>query len=1032
MDNMKLDQIKHIGPICALKVISNNLLLSGEGPTLSLYDYIKGEKIFERLVFKRNKIHGIEIINSSNDIEDDIKIVIWGGRSLSIFTLNNFKDLNYEIPHYGVSDWIFHCLFENESTLHVLNSHNIVHTVSLLNDNCKLINTKHCGWKSILYSGTISINKETGKITVLAGTVMNGILIWDFETCQVKHNLTEHEGSIFKVVASPDNKYIISCSDDRSIKVWDMETGELLANGWGHGSRIWGLNVYNISNDGFNIFSCSEDCTARVWRFNFHDNYNNGELIQERIILVHTGRHVWSLDLNDEKKLGFTAGADGKIFVSDLNESQRDGYWGHKWELNDISNEINCVFQKGELIKNYSDFGYGLIAVTSEGKIMILKDYKKWKLLFIDDKFAKFCILKIFENEPIVIIAGKMGDCILMKFNENCEIEIKHEFNLNDSFNRLGNILINGYDDNYFALFESPNPNDPLIYKKIDPINLSILESYELLKPKDKITISSLEYNKVSNMLFVGCRFATMLVYKIENENEKNQPLVVYKNLFKGDTVSSIKSLYDNSNNTMLYITNKDGTYHIMKINENSTYEYLQSSKIQKGFLEGHIKTPNGDILLYGFKSDCFFVWNETKQYEVYREICGGPHRRWNFKYWFDSNNRLRYRFVYTRSSEVQIVQQGEPYAFELLSDGLHGREIRDICVINSQNNNDEKIIITGAEDTTLKISTLKNDGTFNSHWTYREHIGGLQSIHAINDEYILSSSAKEELYLWKITECDNKKCMSLESSLPPSEENPDLRVMDFDSIEVYDKINGKKIGFLIVTVYSNSMIKVIYYDIASKKFKVLIDDNYMQCCIFHVRFVCIDKRLFVLIASTNGHLSIYDINNVIGKYFSIDDSNIKEVKLSLNDNKFEEINESTKLDKLIINQQIHQSSVKALDILQETNGCIKVITGGDDNSIIVSKITKDEGLKFDIESFLPSAASSTITTVTVIDEKTVLVGAVDQSIKLWNIENGLTLVDNKYTTVADTGCSEIASFKNGEKYLLIGGAGFSIWKITN
>jgi WD40 repeat protein len=1015
-----MQPVQHLGPVCALKILSENLILSGNGPTLTIHDYTTGEKLFERTIFNRNKIHGIEILN----INSSTKIAVWGGRSLSIFTLESLQDLNIELPHFGVGDWIFHCLFENENKFHILNSHNIVHTVSLNDNIFKLIDSRNCGWKSILYSGTLHLNKETNKITVLAGTVMNGILIWDYESCKVKYNLTQHEGSIFNVISSPDGKYIISCSDDRSIKVWNLESGELLANGWGHGSRIWGLNVYNVVDDGFNIFSCSEDCTARIWTF----KKDNNELKQERIILNHTGRHVWSCAVNDGKKLGFTGGADGKIVVTDLNETKRIGYFGHKWELKDIGHECNYEFKKGELIKEYVDFGFGLLAVTSEGKVMILKNYNSWTPLFIDPRFERFCVLKGYKNQPICVLGNKLGDVILMKFNEACELVIKKEISLHDSFSRLGNILVHEYNNLCFALFESPNLNDSLLYKEIDSETLDVKSSVSLTKPADKISISSIEYDSIKSYLLVGCRFATLLVYQINKVDNEYQPLTIYKNLFKGDTISSLKSLR-NSTDCIFYLTNRDGTYHIMKINSDLTYEFLQTSRIQKGFLEGILELPNGDVLLYGFKSDSFFVWNETKQYEVMREICGGPHRRWFFKYWFNkTNDVLQYRFIYTRASEVQIIQKGESNPVEVLSTGLHGREVRDICVIDAKNTN-EKIVITGAEDTTLKIATLKKNGELELHWTYREHVAGLQSIHAINNEYIMSSSAREELFIWKINECNGKKCMNLDASLPPGEENPDLRIMDFDSIEIFNE-HDESIGFLLVSVYSNSVIKVVYYEYSSKNFKILIDDSYLQCCIFHVKFLCLANKLYILIGSTNGHVTIYDINSTINKSFDI----IAHVNAKIKLRKFvDNIEESrSKLDKLIVNQQLHQSSIKALEMVQITSNIVKLITGGDDNALIVSKIERKEGnnLIIQTECFDPSAASSTITTISVINKNTVLVGAVDQSVKLWNFEDELKVIEDMYTTIADTGCSEITRFESNETYALIGGAGFSIWKI--
>lgn len=1018
-----MQPITHFGPICSLKVAANKYLFSGEGPSLKIYDYVTGEKLFERIIFNRNKIHGIAILNDDQVDNDEslVKLAVWGGRSLSIFTLKELKDDLFQIPHLGVGDWIFHCLFENDEKLHILNSHNIVETISIEDfTKPKLVESRNCGWKSILYSGTMHKDRNTGKIIVLAGTVMNGILIWDLETKEMKHNLTQHEGSIFNVISSPDSKYILSCSDDRSIKIWSMETGKLLANGWGHGSRIWGLSVFSVSDDGFKVFSCSEDCTARIWNF----NNDSEDLQQERIILGHTGRHIWSCAIDDVNKIGFTGGADGKIIVTDLAEDERNGYLGKKWELGDIANQINKKFIKNELVKEYGDFGSGLLVVTSQGRVLILKNYEKWELLFEDSRFERFCILRGFKKQSIVLLGNKLGNIIAMKFDKNSELVLKSEFDITDHFSRLGNLLVQEYNNRLFVLLESPNPKDDLIYKELDPNDFSIKSTTKLVKPDEKINITSIAYDINRNFLIIGCRFATLIVYEMST-HEVVEPLTFYKNIFKGDTISSLKMLNDCEKCTF-YLTNKDGTYHILQINENNEYEFLHSSRIQKGFLEGLIRLPNGDIILYGFKSDCFFVWNETRQYEMFREICGGPHRQWLFNYWINENDgRLKYRFIYTRASEVQIVQNGEPYAVEYLSTGLQGREIRDVCVVNTDKNQDEKVIITGAEDTTIKISTLYENGDIKVHWTYREHVAGLISMHKINNNYIISTSAREELFLWKRNECDGKQCLALDGMLSPFDKNPDLRIMNCDTIEVFDD-NNKLIGFLLVSVYSNSSIRVIYYDFSTKKFIKLISDKYLTCCIFNVRFLVLNKEIYILIGSTNGYVAIYEINELVEKYFKFNDN--KNLKVS----GVEILESDEKLGKLILNQQLHQSSIKSLDIIQRDVNKIKLVTGGDDNALIFSEIsnTGKSCLEIDIKSFESSAASSTITTVDKVDDDHVLVGSVDQIVKLWEVVDELKLVGENYSTVADIGCSDIVDFPSGNKYAMIGGAGISSWKI--
>lgn len=1007
-NNLELTPLETMGPVCALRAFSDEFVFTGDGPLLSLHNYIKGEKVLSRQVLPRNKIHGVQVKGS--------RIAVWGGQHFSVFSMEEFNDLEFDLPIYGVGDWITYVLLSSSGLVEILSAHNLVHTAKIVGSKLELLSTKNCGWKSILYSGSLHEDTETGLISVLAGTVMNGIILWDLETCKVNHNLTEHEGSIFNVTPSADGKYLASCSDDRSIKVWDMKTGELLANGWGHGSRIWGISIYNSSENGFNIFSASEDLTARVWTF----ARGVEELTQDRIVYGHTGRHVWSVDVYSPKLIGFTGGADGKVLLTDLGEDQRPGYLRSKWELSDI--KVGVKFTKGELFKEYVDFGFGLLAITTLGKVLVLKQYTTWEFLFEDEKFERFCIAKGFENSPIVIMGNKFGDVYMLKFsNENGELVEKKSLDVKNSLSRLANILVNEAEGNKLSVFyESSNPNDPILFNQIDE-NLEITQSKELSKPNEKIVLNTLTYDSHRDLFIFGCRFATLLFYKLSQSNE---PYATLPKIIKGDTMSAIQ-IIPNTEKCTIYVTNKDSNYYIVEFdNEIKNFNFIQSSRIQRGFLEGIAKGLNNDVLLFGFKSDCFFLWNETGQYEVFREICGGPHRRWSFKSWIQ-NGELKYRFVYTRASEVQIVQNGESFGVATLTRGLHGRETRDVAIVDG-NNDDEKIVITGAEDTTLKISTLKKNGDLIQHWTFREHVAGMQSVHAVNNEFILSTSAREELFVWRLKSCDDKKCMALYAKLPPASANPDLRIMNFDTIEVLE--NGEVIGFLLVSVYSDSNIKINYFDIQSKKFTLIINDYYQQCCIFHSNLIILDGSLYLLIGSTNGHATIYDITARIQKDFQIGLQSLKLISLVSND--------VTKLDNLIINQQLHQSSIKALELINKSSNEVILVTGGDDNALIVSTITNgDTALELNVKAIDESAASSTITTINKVDAQHVLVAGVDQMVKLWTIvdtkgEETLELIDSKYTTVADTGCSDITEFKSGEKLVFLGGAGASIWKV--
>jgi WD40 repeat protein len=61
---------------------------------------------------------------------------------------------------------------------------------------------------------------------------------------------------------------IVSCSTDKEIKLWNLETNQCLKTFIGHTDTVYGLE---ISFDKSKLYSCSLDSTLRVWDL-FRDN----------------------------------------------------------------------------------------------------------------------------------------------------------------------------------------------------------------------------------------------------------------------------------------------------------------------------------------------------------------------------------------------------------------------------------------------------------------------------------------------------------------------------------------------------------------------------------------------------------------------------------------------------------------------------------------------------------------------------------------------------------------------------------------
>ena len=99
---------------------------------------------------------------------------------------------------------------------------------------------------------------------IVSGSEDRTIRIWNVESgVAVGKPLEGHTGRVESVAYSPDGHLIISGSSDRTIRIWDAETGAAVSHPL-KGHTHW-VQSLAYSPDGRRIISGSSDCTIRIW-----------------------------------------------------------------------------------------------------------------------------------------------------------------------------------------------------------------------------------------------------------------------------------------------------------------------------------------------------------------------------------------------------------------------------------------------------------------------------------------------------------------------------------------------------------------------------------------------------------------------------------------------------------------------------------------------------------------------------------------------------------------------------------------------
>ncbi|KAF0156944.1 MAG: wd40 repeat subgroup [Syntrophaceae bacterium] len=96
----------------------------------------------------------------------------------------------------------------------------------------------------------------------LSGSFDKTVRIWDVSTGKEMRTLTGHAGLILSVAFSPDGRYAASGSRDNTLKIWDVATGKEVHTLSGHGD---GVSTVVFSSDSRYVLSGSFDKTVKLW-----------------------------------------------------------------------------------------------------------------------------------------------------------------------------------------------------------------------------------------------------------------------------------------------------------------------------------------------------------------------------------------------------------------------------------------------------------------------------------------------------------------------------------------------------------------------------------------------------------------------------------------------------------------------------------------------------------------------------------------------------------------------------------------------
>lgn len=113
---------------------------------------------------------------------------------------------------------------------------------------------------------------EPGNEWFATGSNDRTIKIWDLATGNIKLTYTGHVSSVRDICVSARHPYLFSAGEDKTVKCWDLEQNRVVRHYHGHISAVNSVKMHPTLDI---LFSAGRDSAVRVWDMRTRQNVLN-------------------------------------------------------------------------------------------------------------------------------------------------------------------------------------------------------------------------------------------------------------------------------------------------------------------------------------------------------------------------------------------------------------------------------------------------------------------------------------------------------------------------------------------------------------------------------------------------------------------------------------------------------------------------------------------------------------------------------------------------------------------------------------
>ncbi|XP_059505721.1 WD repeat-containing protein 6 isoform X2 [Stegostoma tigrinum] len=1058
---IQCESVSLLSPITALQFMGD-ILLSGEGASVNLYTLNSANGYERKLscsVLQNYCVHGIKPWPLQMQTSSS-RLAVFGAKGLIVLELEvcaNRPKLQRLGRLHELHDWIWDLQWlKSDCELDLYFALALGHNSVVLCDYKagRTLREVHCNVKCILYSACF-VGHSWDELVLISGTVFNQLVLWRMEgptnedgRVRTERCISGHSGVIFSIHYLEKNGVLASASDDRSIRLWKVgnlcqplkvgdggvDSVQCLLQLYGHQSRVWSVRLLENC-----IISIGEDSTCIVWSY-------NGEIID--CFKGHKGRSVRALAVNEERGWLVTGGADSGIRLWKIQREKAEGVAVTQLKFDEIGKTgtpkaLTLVDPTLLLVMTDAGSIYSYCLVSGQ-----------WELIMEDASYQSYSLLAVRRQDGgCVICAVGNIDGWLKIFTLSEPAELVENQVHQGKVHSLGWASQEWQSPDKCHLFSSGADGIMIwwvVSCKGDRV-ASVAEKCRYLLPLCKHRWhTSVAFLPEPHLLVCGDRRGSLLLYSCTGRDQDKQqrlnkgsvgaavskdteerfalrhgsaeitgqldceePLSILPGLHGKLGVTSV--LFHDG---FVYSTGRDGYYRQLTI-EDAKLKLLRSQRTCKGmeWIERLLVTPEGVLLLLGFHSTNFVLWNAKTSEKVLCIPCGGGHRSWSY-----CSSPASQLFAYIKSGNIFICQSNSgDCSRTVIKECMHGREltcVKFIKRLSSSADGPISIVATGSEDTTVNIlAVYESSGHVSKLTTVDDHISSVRTIAVAGSSradnrcssmpVLFSAGGRAELHSYRllIQHVDAGALLS-------------CQVEHLASHRLAEDWEHKK-----------NRHKMLKMDPETRYMSIVVVDAGMNFGTASISFrhflaaACSDgsmSRVFLCSAATDGRIALWDISGTIEKA-----------------NMATTLSEGTcqpwvlEVPCLVLNA--HQCGVNGLHVRSLDPGRYLLVSGGDDNAIRVWTISVGAAASKDVAASVgvsegqyvnagfsmqvtegprvDSAHAAHVTGVKILSSRLLASVSIDQRLTHWELsDRGLHFLDSVCCHVAD-----VADLENWE-----------------